>query len=171
MKWDRKTILKRAIDVALVLAMVYVALLALGVVRRGGNFEAGAPAPDFRVRSIWDEREIRKDDLAGKVVVLNFFSTGCPACRRKLGDLVRLQEQGGDKVRILLVSGDPPGELRRYLEQEGIRLEAGLDISAAHRAFGASSIPYMVVMDPQGRIQADFIGGVRWSDLTPWLPD
>ncbi len=169
MKWDRRNIVKRAIDVALLAAMIYVALLALGVVRRGSNFEAGTPAPDFRVRSVWDDREIRKGDLAGKVVVLNFFSTGCLACRRKLGDLARLQQQGGDKLQILLVSGDPPGELRRYLEQEGLRLEAALDLSGAHRAFGASTIPYMVVMDPQGRVQADFIGGVRWSDISSWL--
>ena len=169
MKWDRSRIVRRAVDVVLVGVMVYVALLALGVVRRGGNFEPGTPGPDFQVRSVWDEREIRKDDLAGKVVVLNFFSTGCPACRRKIGDLARLQERGGDKLLVLLVSGDPPAELKQYLEKEGVRLEAALDLSNAHRAYGASTIPYVVVLDPQGRVRADFIGGVRWSDVQRWL--
>ncbi len=168
--WYSKRRLRRAVDVLLIGAMVYVALMALGVVRRGGTFEPGTPGPEFRVQSVWNNQEIRLADLRGKAVVLSFFSTGCGPCRRRIGSLARIQQQGGDNLQVILISGDPPDTLRSWLAAQQVNLEAGIDRSNAHGAYRVRSIPYTVILDPSGKIQKDIIGGVRWSDVAPWIP-
>src|SRR5688572_715207 len=42
--------------------------------------QEGMPAPEFSVRTL-DGRPVSSADLRGKVVVLNFWFIGCPACR------------------------------------------------------------------------------------------
>lgn len=171
MKISQSTVMKRGIDIVLLLALVYVALMALGIVRRGGRMDEGSPAPAFKVRSVWTGKEIRGDSLRGKAVLLDFFSTGCPSCRREIDNVAELQRQGGDKLRVVVISGDSPDELRSYFKRENLNLEVAVDIGGAHRAYAVDTIPYMVVIDPEGAVRGDYIGSVRWSDIEPWLPE
>jgi len=165
----RHVVVRRAIDIILIGIMVYAGLLAFGVVRRGGRLTPGTAAPDVTVKRIADNREVRLTDLQGKPVVLNFFSTSCPSCRRELPDLAELQAEAGPRLQVMVVSTDPPAHLAEYLGREGIDLAAFWDGGQAHEAFGVDTIPYLVVLDGQGRIQGDYIGSLKWADVEPYL--
>lgn len=84
-------------------------------------------------------------------------------------DLAELQETAGDRLEVLLVASDPPGQIKAYLAGEGITMRAVFDRGGASRAFGVDTIPYTVVIDQEGLIRGDFIGGIRWADVEPWL--
>jgi len=170
MRFDRQVILRRLFDVALIAAMLYAALLAFGVIRRGGHLKEGREAPPLSGVALSDGRKVDLSDYKGKAVLLDFFSTGCPSCRRILSDVEKIQERGGDRLQVLLVSTDPPEQLRSYLAGEKSRLVALVEDGKAHRAYGVDTIPYLVVIDPSGQIRGDYIGDIRWSDIEPHLP-
>ncbi len=168
-KIDRHALLKRGFDILLIVAMIYAALMAFGVVRRGGRFAEGGTAPAFTVRSLPDGQELNLADFKGKPLLINFFSTDCPSCRSELPHLAEISEEAGDRLEVLVISNDAPTTLLAYLRQESIALPVAFDPGPAHRAYAVDTIPYVVVIDKEGNIQGDYIGGIKWSDVEPWL--
>ncbi len=169
LNWNKSAILKRALDAILIVAVIYAALLALGVIRRGSQFAQGAQAPGIVARSLQDGQPGALVDAAGKPTLLVFFSVGCPACRRELPDVEEFKQRAGDKLNVLVVSADSPQDLQAYFKAEQLTLPVGVDSGAAHKAYQVSTIPYSVVIDSEGKVRADFVGGVSWSDLEPLL--
>jgi len=167
---DRHVVIRRSLDVALVVLIGYVVLLMFGVVRRGGQFDDGAAAPDFKVMSITDGSFHVLEDFKGRTLLLDFFSTSCPSCKRELSEIEELKELAGDRLEVLVVSTDPPAQLKAYLTARSSPLTGVYDLAGAHAAYRVDTIPYLVLIDPEGRIRADYIGGIRWSDIEPWLP-
>ena len=168
-KIDGHVLLKRGFDILLIGAMIYAALMAFGVIRRGVHFAEGGTAPAFTVRAIPDGKELKLADFKGKPLLINFFSTDCPSCRTELPHIQEISEQAGDRLEVLVISNDAPATLVAYLRQESITLPVAYDQGAAHRAYNVDTIPYLVVIDKEGHIQGDFVGGVKWSDVEPWL--
>jgi peroxiredoxin len=170
-KKDTQWALKRGIDVVLISALIYAGLVMFGVVRQGSHFEQGTPAPDFNVMDIEKNQMLSLDSYKGKALLLNFFSTDCPSCKREIPDVEELMEQGRKRgLEVLLVSADEPQRLKQYLKERNSPLTAAYDPGKAHRAFGVDTIPYLVVIDPEGLVRADYVGHIKWTDIEPWLP-
>ena len=166
MKLDRQVIVKRGFDLILLGALLYAGLLATGVVRQGGRFEQGAPAPEVSLRGFPDGKLLGLADFNGKPLVLTFFSTSCPACKRELPDLEELKQELGDKINFLVVTGDDPKAVASYFKGEGLDLPLAYDPGGrTHSNYGVDTIPYNVVISAKGEIQHDIIGGVQLKDL------
>ena len=148
---------------------MYVSLVFFGVIRRGSRLEEGAKALPINIQRVDDQKRVGLADFEDKAVVLSFFSTSCPACKRELDDLEELQERAGDRLTVLVVSTDPPEVLRSFFDARQSPLTVTYDSGSTHQAYQVDTIPYNVVIDRAGRVRADYVGPVRWSDVEPLL--
>jgi thiol-disulfide isomerase/thioredoxin len=63
------------------------------------------PAGDFELRTL-DGRRVRLSNFRGKIVLVNCWTTWCPACLGEMPELIALQKTHSDKLVILGVSLD-----------------------------------------------------------------
>ena len=87
-----------------------------------------------------DGDTLRSTDLAGKVVVVNFWATWCVPCRLEVPSLQKLHERHlGEDLVVLGLSVDVGGEaaIREYLRERGVTYPVARATDAQRRAFGA----------------------------------
>jgi peroxiredoxin len=102
----------------------------------------------------WSLKELR-----GKVVLLNFWATWCPPCRKEMPDLEALGKQfGGQGLVILSITDDDPAKVRSYIEKQNITYPVLLDaegkLSKQFRIYG---IPKTFLYDREGKLVSQAI--------------
>lgn len=137
------------------------------------DVKVGQPAPAFKLRDL-DNRVFSIEDLAypgpekpgkpKKVVLLDFFRTDCPPCKRKLPHVIalhnRLKDQGFTAVLVaLLEEAEGETKLRSYLEANPVPFVVVIDRHeyAAKRYIpveGGLALGTMVLIDRDGIIRA-----------------
>jgi peroxiredoxin len=103
----------------------------------------------------------------GEVVLVNFWATWCPPCRRELPALQALEAAlGGAGLRILAVSVDrgPTEELASFARARELRFPVLHDReSDVARSYGVGAYPTTVVVDRAGRIALRAAGAYAWD--------
>lgn len=97
------------------------------------------------------------EHLKGKVVVLEFWNTGCGPCIEAIPHLNQLVSQfTGKPVVFVAISDDNPDLLRRFLARKPISGWIAIDgpLSPTATAFGVIGIPHTVIVDAAGKIAA-----------------
>ncbi|MEK6798443.1 MAG: carboxypeptidase regulatory-like domain-containing protein [Planctomycetota bacterium] len=120
----------------------------------------GEPAPIVELMTL-DGRKIALADLKGKTVVLDFWATWCGPCVAEIPRLAELQKRYGlrEDFTMISVSRDVDvDELRGFLKSRGemswVQAHDG-DVGAAADAFRVKWIPWVVVVDAEGKIAAN----------------
>ncbi len=107
-----------------------------------------------------DGRKIDVQKMKGKVVVVDFWATWCPPCRKSIPLLRKLREQyDARELEIIGISLDTSrSKLDDYVKQEKMSWPQyfdgkgwGNDIA---KRFGVKSIPAVYVVDGRGLLQA-----------------
>ena len=127
--------------------------------------------PDFTLKDL-QGRRFHIAGSRGKVVLLNFWATWCTACVAEMPELIALQKEMGDRVKIIGVALDSPGDtngasmktvramVARAVKARGINYSVLLDPTAKVAAkFNGGELPTTVILDPQGHICRRFLGG------------
>lgn len=101
-------------------------------------------------------------DLAGKVVVVDFWATWCPPCRATIPLLVKMYEKYKDKgVQIVGISLDRPGQteaLAAFIKENKmtwLQTYSGKADDPTARRYGVDSIPAVWVVGKDGKIIFD----------------
>ena len=138
----------------------------------------GKPAPQFSLNTLEPDQKTRRltsDDLAGRVVLLDFWATWCGPCLKELPEIARLIDDlaaAGKPVVVVAVSQDRnprEGDVRSLVETtiKDQRLDllkppvglVALDPEMAlGQAFKVEALPTLVLLDQQGKIHAVHIG-------------
>lgn len=113
------------------------------------------PAPDIRAAGI-DGSTWRLAEQKGKVVLVDFWATWCPPCRKTIPHLIDLQsEYGGRDVAIVGISLDQggPAVVSPFVQQAGINYPIVVDSRGewADRFGGVDGIPAFFLIDRNGR--------------------
>ncbi len=106
-------------------------------------------------------------DYRGQPVIINFWATWCPPCRRELPSMNRAWKKikdegivmlavdvGEDEDTIFTFMGDYPIDFTVLLDSSG-------EVSASWPVVG---LPTTFVLDKQGRLVYRAIGGREWDD-------
>ncbi len=130
--------------------------------------DAPQPAPPLRLPDL-DEVEQDLTDFRGRLVLVNFWATWCPPCRREMPSMERLQQALKDQgLTVLAVDvGEDLDTIFAFTGQlepaPTFPLLADLDGSSAE-AWGVLGLPTSFVVDPQGQIVMRAIGGTEFAD-------
>ena len=111
-------------------------------------------------------RYIRLSDYRGKVVLINFWATWCPPCRKEIPDLIRLQRDYRSRLQVIGVTYPPQklAEVRRYVARAKVNYPVGLGTNATKLLFSQSeALPLTVVIGTDGTIR-DIIEGILLPD-------
>jgi len=120
-------------------------------------------APQYDV-ALLDGAVVRSDDLRGKVVLLDFWSSDCGPCVRAMPKLADLHARfvSDTRVAILLVNTgwEPIERARAFAARREGRLPFAYDQdSKAFKSFGFDENPASVLIDSRGCIAARHTGG------------
>lgn len=107
----------------------------------------------------------------GKILIINFWATWCPPCLKEIPEFMRLQTQFADKnVQFVGIAVEEKLAVLDYNATAKINYpiliagNAGIGIS---KAWGnvISSVPFTVVLNPQGQIIYRQLGEVNQEEL------
>ena len=95
----------------------------------------------------------------GKVVLLNFWATWCPPCRKEMPDLGTLYRQFKDRgLVILAVSDEDAGKVRPFIAEQKVTYPILLDPGRkVNELFQIEGIPKTFVYDRSGKLVAQSI--------------
>jgi peroxiredoxin len=98
-------------------------------------------------------------DLRGNVVLVNFWATWCPPCRKEMPDLNALYKQFSPRgLVILAISDEEMAEVKPFVEERKIAYPILLDPgSKVHKALAVEGIPRTLLYDRQGKLVAQAI--------------
>lgn len=115
--------------------------------------QEGMEAPNFSVRTL-DGKAISLADLKGKVVVLDFWFIGCPACRGMEQKLNEFKAKFADRedVVFLAMTFDSEEDVRKYRAKERFDYIQAVEAEAAMKSFVFGGYPKNIVIGKTGEI-------------------
>jgi peroxiredoxin len=98
-------------------------------------------------------------DLRGKVVLVNFWATWCPPCRKEMPDLEALYEKYKDQGFVVLaISDEDEAKVAPFIAEQKIGYPVVLDPdSKVHQLYQVLGIPKSFVYDREGKLVAQSI--------------
>ena len=108
------------------------------------------------------------EDWEGKVVVLNFWATWCPPCRKEMPSLDRLEgAMGDDGFEVLALSMDRAsvGKIENFfmsIDVENLEIYREPSLRIGTEA-GVLGMPITLVLDRKGREIARLQGEAEWD--------
>lgn len=128
----------------------------------------GSAAPEFKLETT-EGKTLKLSDYKGKVVIVDFWATWCPPCRRGIPDLIEIQKEYGSAVAVIGISvdQDTKNDVVPFMQKMGINYPVVYGDAQTAQAYGGiESIPTSFVIDQKGDIAANNVGLVSKSDLT-----
>lgn len=123
----------------------------------------GRLAPAFTLKLI-EGQELSLKDLRGKVVLLNFWASGCSPCRAEASDLEFAWKAYRDRDVHFLginIKNDKAGTARKFLKDFGITFPNGWDDGKTAHRYSVVEIPRTFIIDPNGRITYMHMGSIK----------
>ncbi len=121
-------------------------------------------APGFEVRTELGKR-IRLEDYRGKVLLLTFWATWCPHCRRQIAAMEKLRESYSSKdIEMLALSVDREGWkiVSPYMQQHKLSLAVAIAPPRTQQEYAANGgIPLSYIIDRKGQLIKDFRGALE----------
>ncbi|MCW8890071.1 MAG: TlpA family protein disulfide reductase [Sedimenticola sp.] len=122
-------------------------------------------APPFVLEDM-QGKSVSLADYKGKVLVINFWATWCPSCRKEMPSLNRgaawLKQYDVELIAINV--GENPKRVKKYLQEEPVDFPVLLDRDTeVSNRWDAMRLPITYVVDKEGRIVFRALGSREWD--------
>jgi len=123
--------------------------------------KAGAAMPPFTVKTL-DGQTIDSKEFKGKVVLLNFWATWCPPCKKEMPFLqkdVFERFKGKGFIMIAVSRGEQEAVVKEFIRTHPYTFAIGLDPdSIVYKLFASKFIPRNFVIDKKGIVKLASVG-------------
>lgn len=143
------------------------------VTGRSGFTRVGKPAPQIQFTA-FDGQPMDLQEQRGKPVVINFWASWCGPCRQEAKVLENLWNayRDQDVVFIGVDIQDSDSDARAFISEFGVTYPNGMDVDGRITIdYGVIGIPVTFLVDRDGIVTRRWVGGVRKSQMTPWLDE
>ncbi len=123
--------------------------------------------PDFILPEVRSEQPFHLAGMKGRVVVVNFWWTGCPSCLAEMPALDKMWRMLKDKGVIVLGvhMGGRPDVVRRYVQRLGVSFPVLWDSArTVSRQWGVAYTPTTMIIGRDGRLDYVAFGGRVWTN-------
>ena len=124
------------------------------------------PAHAFQLKDL-DDKVVRLGDFKGKTVIINFWATWCPPCRRELPSMQDTYEafKGKNLVIIGINVGEDWETIAPFIAPYKLAFPILLDSDSSELTrWNAIGLPSSFVINGKGIVTHRFTGGRNWDD-------
>lgn len=117
----------------------------------------GQVAPDFKLTSL-NGREVSLSSLRGQHVLIDFWATWCPPCKKALPHIQALSK-GTKGLVVLTVNAEPASIAKPFLKRNGFTFTTLVDADRRVSAdYGVTAIPTTFIITPDGTVARQMVG-------------
>ncbi|HIJ89719.1 MAG: TlpA family protein disulfide reductase [Desulfobulbaceae bacterium] len=146
----------------LTITLAFFALMA-------GGAQGATKMPPFTLPSVKDGTMVKAAAYQGQAMLINFFATWCPPCRKEIPSLILLQKEFGPKgFTVIGISTDQGGAslVDKFAQKMEINYPVLLSDSDAPAAFGGIlGIPTSFLVNKEGNVVKRYDGYVDHQTL------
>jgi len=122
----------------------------------------GKPAPIIKLENI-DGQQCELGDYAGKVIIINFFTTWCAPCREEMTDLIKLGQKYASKdlvvIGIAMEKEEKKEKIRELIKEKHIDFPVWIDRrETVAESYYINSIPVTFFVDKNGYVRRHYVG-------------
>jgi len=118
-------------------------------------------APEIVLKTL-EGKTVKLSDYKGKIVIVDFWATWCPPCRKGIPDLIELQKTYSKYLVVLGISLDQERtlkDLKPFIENYGINYPVVLGDEKVVKDYGGiNAIPTSFIIDQKGFIIDSHVG-------------
>jgi peroxiredoxin len=129
----------------------------------------GEEAIDFTLKTV-EGKAFNLSDYAGKIVVVNFWTTWCTYCQEEMAELIKFREEAKSlNVELLGVnvtsSEQSEKAVIQFVKQLDLPFQVGLDVHGiVSKEYQIIGIPTTFIIDEKGIVKKKLLGPVT-SDM------
>ncbi|MHA2611174.1 MAG: redoxin domain-containing protein [bacterium JZ-2024 1] len=115
------------------------------------------PIPEDLTLISLEGKRLRWKDLPKRVLVLNFWATWCPPCKKEIPQLNELPAKFPD-VLFLAFTKEKPQTVQRFLQKMPFAYQIFPDATDVFKPFSIASIPVHIILDENRVVRYRLVG-------------
>lgn len=149
--------------VAITAAVAFIALLAFGLVAKGGpSLDIGDTAPDAAIDPLGGGEDVSLSDYRGEWVLLNFWASWCDPCRDEAPAIEEFANRNRGKVVVVgMDSKENSVDAQQFADEYGLSYQLLHDGEGEMMdSYNVKGLPESFLIDPDGEIALIYRGPV-----------
>ncbi|MER2059448.1 MAG: TlpA disulfide reductase family protein [Niallia sp.] len=139
--------------VLLLLAMFFI-ITPSDVMQANSGLNIGDKAPNFTIKDL-NGNKVQLSDYKGKSVMINFWTTWCPPCKKEMLDIETFSKEKQDQWVVLAINVDGGNEegVRQFVQERKLTFPVLLDDKdVVANQYHILSIPTTYFLNKEGVI-------------------